>query len=197
MTGETMDRRDILKYAAALTGSAILAPLTSSMLSAKTLNAAKLASGPAFFTPPQFTMLAQIMDTILPRTDSPSASDVGTHLVLDNMFDKVFNDNYRKQFIKRLTLLNNHLLKQNFLKSSPSQRLKTLKVLEDSSVSNEAKSSAEKDLVAAYTDVKQQTITYYLSTEQIAEKHLNYLPIPGEYTACISVEEVGGKAWAE
>ncbi len=47
-----------------------------------------------------------------------------------------------------------------------------------------------------YTEVKQQTIAYYLASEEISTKYLNYLPVPGEYKACIPLSEVGGKAWA-
>ncbi len=39
-------------------------------------------------------------------------------------------------------------------------------------------------------------IILYLSTEEIGLNFLNYLPIPGPYESCISLEEVNGKAWA-
>jgi len=60
-------------------------------------------------------------------------------------------------------------------------------------VSTEEKDQMEK---SAFLEIKQQTIAYYLSTEEIATKYLNYLPIPGKYEPCISLESVGGKAWA-
>jgi len=47
-----------------------------------------------------------------------------------------------------------------------------------------------------YNQIRQQTISYYLSTEEINTKYLNYLPVPGKYQPCISLEEAGGKAWA-
>jgi len=33
-------------------------------------------------------------------------------------------------------------------------------------------------------------------TEEIATNYLNYLPVPGAYEGCITLESVGGKAWA-
>lgn len=48
-----------------------------------------------------------------------------------------------------------------------------------------------------YEQIKQQAITYWLNSEIIATNHLNYLPIPGKYEACIPLESVGGKAWSE
>ncbi len=47
-----------------------------------------------------------------------------------------------------------------------------------------------------YLHLKQQAIAFYLSSETIAENYLNYLPVPGEFIPCISLEETGGKAWA-
>ena len=60
--------------------------------------------------------------------------------------------------------------------------------------------SSKEDLLreqrTAYHDFKSKTVAYYLSTEEIATNHLNYLPVPGKYEACIRLEETGGKAWA-
>ena len=49
----------------------------------------------------------------------------------------------------------------------------------------------------AFKELKQQVIAYYLNTEEVGTEFLNYLPIPGEYQPCISVEDVNNKAWAE
>ncbi len=47
-----------------------------------------------------------------------------------------------------------------------------------------------------YNQLRQQTISYYLSSEEICTNYLNYLPVPGKYEPCITLEEAGGKAWA-
>ena len=59
--------------------------------------------------------------------------------------------------------------------------------------------SESESLTAArsgFRNLKQQTIAYYLSTEEVGTKFLNYLPVPGEYDGCIALDDVGGKAWA-
>ncbi len=194
-----MERRDILKYAASITGVAICAPLTTSLLvgcsSEKPISmavAVPLADKkPAFFDQEAFKLLTQLMDVILPRTDTPSASDVEVSLIMDNMFNKVFEDDYRQDFLKRFVQLKDYLETQNFAISGPKEQLAVVKTIE-------ATPDNEKNSVfRSYIDIKQQTISYYLATEEVAEKHLNYLPIPGGYTPCISLEEAGGKAWAE
>lgn len=188
-----MERRDILKLAAAMTGSAMLSPLTSSMLYASVGQKAghKASSTPAFFKAGVFNALSQIMDVILPRTDSPSATDVNVPGIMDNMFNKVFKPGYRSTFLKRFAVLQAYLSEKQFFESDANEQLSIIKAIE-------ARSNSERDAVyRAYIDLKQQTVSYYLATEEVAEKHLNYLPIPVNYVAQISVEEVGGKKWAE
>ncbi|MDU0352615.1 gluconate 2-dehydrogenase subunit 3 family protein [Paraglaciecola aquimarina] len=131
----------------------------------------------------------QIMDVILPKTDSPSATEVNVHMIMDNMFHKVFTPNYKKSFLQSFAKLNLYLTSKQFHTASPKEQTELLLQLEN------AKDAAQG--FKAYIDIKQQSIAYYLSNEEIAENYLNYLPIPDGYTARISVAEVGGKAWAE
>ncbi|MCF2946947.1 gluconate 2-dehydrogenase subunit 3 family protein [Paraglaciecola aquimarina] len=193
-----MHRRDILKYVAAVTGTAICAPLTTALLSGCSKQAEILpptvATGPnladgQFFTSDNLQHLVQIMDVILPKTDTPSASDVKVHMIMDNMFDKVFTPQYKKNFLNSFAKLNDYLASKKFPTASANEQALLLTQLELAQEPSQG--------FKAYIDIKQQTIAYYLSNEQIAEHHLNYLPIPGGYTPSIKVAEVGGKAWAE
>lgn len=188
-----MHRRDILKFAASLTGSAIIAPLSTSLLSVFDSEAAMGSANkmPSFFKANAFEQLSQIMDVILPKTDTPSASEVNTHWVMDNMFNKVFKHGYKKDFLRKFAQLNAHLNEQHFFAADANKQLEIIQAIET------MPNSERGDAYRVYTDIKQQTVSYYLASEEVAEKHLNYLPIPGAYTPCISVKELGGKAWAE
>jgi hypothetical protein len=192
-----MNRRQILKYAAMVSGTALCAPLTTAMLSGCTeqvsmpvnaLDAA--ASGAQFFNAKDFKLLSHVMDVILPKTDSPSATEVDVHLILDNMFAKVYQPEYQNKFNNLFAELSLYLNDNDFYQADNAQKLTLLKALE--TLPNEQRNNA----YWAYVDIKQQTVAFYLSTEEIAENHLNYMPIPGEYKPCVSVEELGGKAWA-
>lgn len=189
-----MNRRDILKYTAMLTGTALCAPLTGVMLSGCSPQPAveTIAGAEApklqFFSPDDFQLLSQIMDVILPSTDSPSATAVGTNLMMDQLFGVVFEPAYKAKFTLLLNELREHLAANKFSQLNTSQQVAFLQDLEI----NDKQSNA----YWAYIDIKQQTIAYYLSSEQIAEHYLNYLPIPGEYKPCVSLAELGGKAWA-
>lgn len=188
-----MNRRQILKYSAILTGTAICAPLTSVMLSgcSETLQKVpKTKIPPRFFDPEDFTLITQLMDVILPKTDSPSASEVSVNYILDNMFDQVYKSDYQIAFIEKFSQLKSFLAAGNF-DSLITKQQETLLLSLDSLPEDQ-----RNDAYWAYIDLKQQTVAFYLNTEEIAENYLNYLPIPGEYKPCVSVKELGGKAWA-
>ena len=184
-----MNRRDMLKYTALLTGAAVSAPFASAFLSGCTRETAN--SELLFFDSDQFDLLTQIADTILPRTDSPSASDVNVPQTVDSMFGLVFKDDFKTVFRNQWDELEAFLAGQNFQQLDESVRVDLLSNLETSGDDEVANAKL------AFRELKQQVIAYYLNTEEIGTQFLNYLPIPGEYQPCISLDEVNNKAWAE
>lgn len=184
-----MNRREMLKYTALLTGAAVSAPFATAFLSGCTRGTAN--SELLFFDTNQFELLTQISDTILPRTDSPSASDVNVPETVDSMLGLVFDDEFKAIFRNQWTELESFLSDQNFQQMEQSERVALLSDLETSQNDEIANSKL------AFRELKQQVIAYYLNTEEVGTEYLNYLPIPGQYEPCISVEDVNNKAWAE
>ena len=186
-----MNRRQMLKYTALLTGGAISAPFATAFLSGCSKQAQVAAiSDLYFFEPDQFEWLTILTDTILPRTESPSATDVNVHHTIDSMIGLVFEEEFKDVFRKQWAELQSYLDQQDFLQLEPSMRESMLSELE---LGQEVELS---DARLVFKEIKQQTIAYYLTTEEIGKNYLNYLPIPGEYEPCISVEDVNHKAWA-
>lgn len=191
-----MKRRDILKYTAYATGAALSAPLITSILSGCKSDIDTGTSGyiPQFFSKSQFKNLGRIIDVILPKTDSPSATEVGVDQMMDHMAHAVFTPEEQENWKKQLTALANFVKGKIGGKSLKDQSGEELTELFTSLMSSESESEAEAK--SAFTRLKQQSIAYYLSTEEVGKNFLNYLPVPGEYQACIDLSEVGGKAWA-
>ena len=188
-----MRRRDVLKYTALMTGAAIATPiaLTISSCQSEVIKEGSLGAL-KFFSQSEMNIVKNLIDTILPKTDSPSASEVGVHRTMDAMVGMVYNEEQRNTFRKSFDELNKYLSDQNdgksFDKLGGDTKITVLKALEEAD-------SQELETKSAYLTLKQQTIAYYLSTEEVGLNYLNYLPVPGEYIECISLEEVGGKAW--
>lgn len=189
-----MKRREILRYTAYATGAAIGAPLIASILSGcQDVNITTGSDKLEFFNNSEFELVKTLIDTILPKTDSPSATDVGVHKMIDHMvhvvYDKKSKDEYRNKFTALQSYLNSKT-GQNFMDLKGEKQVELVKSLGLASDPNVANAKS------GLTDLKQQTIAYYLSSEEIGTNYLNYLPVPGEYQGCISLEEAGGKAWA-
>jgi len=181
-----MKRRQIIKYTSLATGAAISAPLLSVLLTGcKTDEVVKSANTLNLFSQNEFDMLKLVVDIILPKTDSPSASEVGVHTMIDHMVGKVFKEEDKVSFKSKFDLLINHLSAKKFGDMTGDNQLFTL-----------VEASKNKEVNAGLQAVKQHAIAYYLSSEEIGKNYLNYLPVPGDWVPCISVAEAGGKKWA-
>lgn len=195
-----MNRRQILQYTAWITGTAVSAPLAAALLSgcSKSDNngTAVTADGGSdlpvlhFFSPDQFGRVKHLADTILPRTDSPSASDVNVHTTVDSMLGLVFAESHQRTFKHNWLALERYLEQSGFVQQGAEQQTERLRTLELST--DAASAEARQGLL----DFKQQVIAYYLTTEEVGRNFLNYLPIPGSYEPCISVDDVNNRAWA-
>ena len=166
------------------TGAALTVPLTSSLLTAcsevkKVEESNYMLS---YFNEEDFSSLQDMLDIIIPKTDSPSAVDVGVHQMIDTMVGKVYNPAQQKEFSEKFIAL------QTFGSSK-------LSVENFKSLMNSAEEK-DQEAKSGLLGLKQQAVAYYLSTEEIGKNYLNYLPVPGAYEPCISLESVGGKAWA-
>ncbi len=184
-----MNRREMLKYTALLTGGALSASFTSVFLSGCSRPETD-TSQLHFFGPDAFERVSLLSDTILPRTDSPSATDVNVHYTIDTMIGLVFDTDFKTRFREQWYELEIFLDDRNFLNLSQTERVELGRSIE---LNNGVCTSSAK---RAYTELKQQTIAYYLTTEEIGRNFLNYLPIPGEYRPTITIDEVNNRAWS-
>ena len=198
-----MKRRAILKYTALATGAAVSAPLASVLLSGCKTEPVEHYK-PKFFQPEEFRLLKNLVDLILPKTDSPSAAEVGVHQVIDKMVGEVYNSKDKDEFRMNFTAFTEKLNSNGFLAlKNTEEKIDFLQKLELSEnpppiESSEGKPDVKQPKSARdmLIELKQQTIAHYLTSEKIATDFLNYLPVPGAYQPCISLEEAGGKKWA-
>jgi len=176
-----MRRRDIIKYTALATGVALSAPLILSLTSCK----AELHNNyiPTYFSEAELSKIANLVDIILPKTDSPAGTEVGVHQMIDQMVANVYKPDEQESYRKCFDALIKYCSSQTDFETA-------VKNVEN------AKSDDISEYVKGYRNLKQQTVSYYLTSEQVMTNHLNYIPVPGEFKACIDVKEVGNIAWA-
>ena len=214
-----MDRRDALKNMGAALGYTVATPtLISLMQSCKTDPSMDWV--PDFFSPEEGNVLVQLVDLLIPATDTPSASDVQVHLFIDRFAAEVMtseqqafwrmvtgtfvDEAYRATGKEKGDVLSPEEL-EPLLASALSfteQEEENYNTLienymtkmaagETTSLSNEAAN------YTFATNLRGITIWGYKTSEYVGEKVLNYLPVPGQYVACDDVNELsGGKAWS-
>lgn len=175
---------------------------------------------PDFFSKQEGAMLTHLVDIILPKTDTPSASEVQVHLFIDRFSNEVL-DKKQQDFLR----LSTSKFVEKALKDSGKEKVEaltpedlepvlaaTLKVTKEVEAAhfkvitsyNEAIANGETaqldDLVACFafaSDLRRMTIWGYKTSEYVGEEVLAYLPVPGEYIGCGDLQELtGGKAWS-
>lgn len=205
-----MNRREILRYAALATGAAVSAPFASAFLTGckrdAEVVAGKIAYEPKFFNADEYEFITKFADTIIPRTDTPGASDVGVPEMIDKIVADVYGAEQQAEMKEGLTKLMAKMDADNaahgkFVSANNETMLMYLQN-QDLHYKNE-----ETDWIAAgeeaelmretYFGLKQAVIAYYFGSEEVATTQLAYLSVPGEYVPCGNLQELtGGVAWA-
>jgi len=214
-----MDRRKALKNMGLSLGYAVATPtLLSIVQSCKQEKV--LEWTPDFFSKEEGNVLTQLVDIILPKTDTPSASEVQVNIFIDRFADQVM-EKEQQDFVK----MSMGKFLDKTLKDSGKENLvdltledlepvlaTALKVTKEDEVKyfesinsyNEAISKGEAaqldDNIANFAfanNLRGMTIWGYKSSEYVGEEVLAYQPVPGEYIGCGDVQELTeGKAWS-
>jgi Gluconate 2-dehydrogenase subunit 3 len=175
-----MKRREIIKLAA-LSAGALLAP--SSVTSALTAPSNAHASPGA--TPAQETLLAELVEVVIPTTNTPGAKAAGVEKFIVRLLRDCHQPEEQARFYKGLADLEADALKTfalPFLQLSTAQRTELLKLC---SVRDKA----------FFLKLKQLTVTGYFTSEIGATQALVYLPIPGRFEGSTPMAP-GQRAWA-
>lgn len=214
-----MDRRKALKNMGMAMGYTIATPtLLSIMQSCK--EETVVTWTPEYFTASEGSVLTKLVDIILPKTDTPSASE----LQVDKFIDKFIMDAMEKDdqdlFKMTMSKFMDKVLKDSGKSSADDLASEDLETVLASALKNTKEDETKmKDSITSYTEaiaegkeatlddrtshfsfaneLRGLTIWGYKTSEYIGEEVMAYLPVPGEYIACDDVQDLtGGKAWS-
>lgn len=138
-----MDRRIALKNMGLVLGYTVATPTIISLM-----QSCRQEAGPdwvpSFFSPGEGAVLRELADIILPKTDTPSASELGVHAFIDGYLNEVSSIEERDFFKKCMeTFLNTALTETG--KEAPENLL--AEEIEQFFVSSLAISDGEKDKI--------------------------------------------------
>lgn len=214
-----IDRRKALKNMGLSLGYIVAAPTLISLVQSCKQDAA-LPWAPEFLTREEGSVLIKLVDIILPKTDTPAASEVQVHLFIDRFVNQIFEKEQKELFKMGMGKFTDKALKDSGhtritdlkpeylepvlakeLKTPKEDRAKNLNLINEYTEAIRAgKTATLEDGASRFAfanNLRRLTILSYKTSEYIAENVLAYLPVPGEYIACGDLQELtGGKAWS-
>jgi len=190
-----MDRRELLKMIAVLTGSAVVG---ADVFLAGCKNP-EAKSGLAF-SEDDISYLDEVAETILPATNTPGAKAAKVGQFMTVIVNDCYDEDDQKTFHEGMTQLNNDFEKKyssSFVKGTPQQRHDFLVAL-DKEAKEHQKKKAEamngKDQTQKmpnhyFSLMKQLTLWGYFTSKEGMTQALRYNPVPGHYEGCIDYKK--------
>jgi len=132
----------------------------------------------------QEKMLAELSETIIPKTNTPGAKDVSSHLFVLMMVDDCYNTEDQQKYIMGLEQFD-ALAKKNygdsFLGCTTAQKKEFLKKIE-------SKNDVSEEIASFYATTKRLTIQSFTSSKYFLTNVQVYEMIPGRFHGCVPVK---------
>ena len=206
-----MNRRDAISRVALLMGGTISAPT----LLAFGNNQHRSLGLDFVLDASQKSLVIEIAEHILPRTNTPGAKDANVGPFIELMLKDCYKDQEQQNFKDGLADIEEKAMKahsKKFLETTADQQVAILKAVEKETMDMMKSANVQQVKVGDNVDkevvtskklkgtpfwrlMKELTLFGYFTSEQGATKSLNYVPIPGRYEGCIPYKK-GDKAYA-
>jgi len=183
-----LSRREAIRRASLFLGVALTPSLLAGGLRAQAA-APGADAGLRALTAEQMQSLAAATDRILPRTDTPGASDVGVPAYIDLMLAEYMSADERQVFVSGLAQLDAMSRAAHgsaFVRLSPDRQDSVLRALAVAS---------QNQTGTFFHLLREATIVGYFTSEIVGKTVLHYDPVPGRFDPCVPISEVGNVNW--
>ena len=195
-----MDRRELLKMIAVLTGGAVVGAeaFLTGCKNAETVGIE--------FTPKNMAFLDEVAETILPATNTPGAKAAKVGQFMTGIVNDCYDEDDQKTFHDGMKQLNDAFDKKystSFMNGTPQQRHDFLVELDKEAKEHQKKRAdsmndkAQKNKMPNhyFSLMKQLTLWGYFTSKEGMTQALRYNPVPGRYEGCIDYKK-GDKSFA-
>ena len=214
-----MDRRRVLKNMGLSLGYMVATPtLLGIVQSCKSEPA--ITWSPEFLTQKQGGALSKLVDIILPKTDTPSASEVQVDVFIDKFASEVMEKEKQDFFIMSMDKFLEKAMADagkakvedltaedlepvlasalKYTKDQQTEMFESINSYTEAVANGETAELADETTRFAFANnLRGLTIWGYKASEYVGEEVLAYLPVPGEYIPCGDMQELTeGKAWS-
>jgi len=174
-----MKRRAAIRNGAFLAGCGLSAGTIATLLSGCKPSTETAEEVAGFLKGDMLSLLGEVVETIIPTTDTPGAKAAGVHTYLN---EAVLHFTEEEQGLFKQVM--SGLSDGGFMDKTTEEKEQMLLGLND--LDGEAK---------PYDQLRSLVCHAYFTSEVGAKEALAYLPIPGEYIACMDLSEQD-KVWA-
>lgn len=171
-----MERRKAVKSLALAIGGLVSLPGW-----ANGWNQASVQTGPLFLAPTADALLAEVVEVIIPATDTPGAKALGVHSFIQKIVTDCLEPSAQESLTKGLTsvdALAQKTYSKSFTALDAGQKTELLKTVSQ---------SADSDQKGFFSMVKGMTIRGYMSSEYVMNNITHYEFVPGRYHGCVPV----------
>tara|TARA_A200000113_G_scaffold1156_1_gene1196 strand:+ start:169 stop:681 length:513 start_codon:yes stop_codon:yes gene_type:complete len=170
-----MNRRDLLKNGVyGLAGVTLSSTLISTLQSCSSIE----KYSPLYFSKTEFSLLSNIIDFLIPKTETPGALDMKVPQFIDIIISETYNNESKNNFSNKLKLLIEDF-KSNNIELSDYYSIKS-KFVNDFN---------KKTHLEIYNQIRDLTVWGFKTSKEIALNVLNYNPIPGYQLGCIDIDK--------
>lgn len=170
-----MKRRDLLKTGVyGLAGVTLSSTLISTLQSCSSIE----KYNPVYFSKIEFSLLSNIVDFLIPKTETPGALEMKVPQFIDIIISETYNNESKNNFSNKLKLLIEDF-KSNNIDLSNYNSMKSKFV-------NDFNNKTHQEI---YNQIRDLTVWGFKTSKEIALNVLNYNPIPGYQLGCINIKE--------
>jgi len=185
-----MNRRELLKMIAAATGTAMVGDALAyvdQMPAATTLKDSD-------FSKADFATLEAVCETIIPRTETPGATDAGVAVFIVGYVTDCYTEEQQTTFLSGLSDIATRSKTEtgtSFVDMSAEQQFEWLSKVDEAATS-QTQAGGEPHY---FTLLKQTTLFAFFSSEAGATQVLRHVETPGYYDGALPYKK-GDRAWA-
>ncbi len=194
-----MNRRDAIKNASLLMGYALSASAIGGVMSGCRSEPKAPDWAPVYFTKEQMPLIESITETLLPKTDTYGAKDVGVPQFIDTMLHNCYKAAEKEHFQNEIAAFQADCLEsyqKSFIELEVEQRLEQLKKWKELAQQEwQRPDRKDEDPRPLFSTMKELTLLGFLTSEPVGKELLAYDPVPGQYDGCVPYEE-GDRRWA-
>jgi gluconate 2-dehydrogenase gamma chain len=177
---ESIDRREAIRRTTLIMGCAVSGSLISAVMSGCSTDGSTDWQ-PAALTPRQVDLAADFAEVILPETSTPGAKAARVERFIDSLAESFLSSEEKHVLVNGL----DELHRQGFASMSFEEQGSAITRL-----------TIDEEGVRFFRLFKQVTLLGFFTSEVGATQVLNYDPVPGSYTGCALLSDVGGRTWA-